>query len=86
MPIQHQDSMPVILEQISILTGKPVDEITFNGRFKEDLSIDSLEFVELISMIEVKLNIRLPDEQIAKCQTPDDLMAVVSQMGLDNGG
>lgn len=44
------------------------------------LGLDSVAIMELVSFFEEKLNIRMPDEDLAKVQTIGDLGAVVKRL------
>ena len=46
----------------------------------ESLGLDSVAIMELVSFFEEKLNIRMPDEDLAKVQTLGDLGAVVKRL------
>ena len=44
-----------------------------------DLGLDSVALIELIGYLEEKLQIRIPDEELADVQTLGDLNDIVSQ-------
>ena len=44
------------------------------------LGLDSVAVMELVSYFEEKLNIRMPDEELAKVQTLGDLGALVQRL------
>jgi len=44
------------------------------------LGLDSVAVMELVSFFEEKLNIRMPDEELAKVQTLGDLGALVQRL------
>jgi acyl carrier protein len=61
---------PIIAEQLKI---KPA-EIKLSSRLIDDLSADSLDAVEIVMGIEEKFNVEIPDEEIDKIKTIEDIV------------
>lgn len=59
------------------------DEIKDSSNFTEDLGIDSLMSIELLSRVEEIYNIQIPDSQYGRCVSLKDLSLLV--MELDGG-
>lgn len=61
------------------VNGKKLDGLTQETVISK-LGLDSVAVMELVSYFEEKLEIRLPDEDLAKVQTLGDLGAVVKRL------
>jgi acyl carrier protein len=61
------------------VNGKKLDGLTKDTVISK-LGLDSVAVMELVSFFEEKLNIRMPDEDLAKVQTLGDLGAVVKRL------
>ena len=68
-----------ISEQLS-LTGEEIASITENTRLREDLSIDSLEAVEIAMLLEDKLHIILEENDMDDVVTVGDLVSVIEKI------
>jgi acyl carrier protein len=61
------------------VNGKKLENLTQNTVISK-LGLDSVAVMELVSFFEEKLNIRMPDEDLAKVQTLGDLGEVVKRL------
>lgn len=61
------------------VNGKKLDQLSKDTVISK-LGLDSVAVMELVSYFEEKLNIRMPDEDLAKVQTLGDLGAVVKRL------
>ncbi|MGV3619877.1 MAG: acyl carrier protein [Archangium sp.] len=61
------------------VNGKKLEGLTKDTVISK-LGLDSVAIMELVSFFEEKLNIRMPDEDLAKVQTIGDLGAVVKRL------
>lgn len=61
------------------VNGKKLDGLTKETVISK-LGLDSVAVMELVSFLEEKLNIRMPDEDLAKVQTLGDLGDVVKRL------
>lgn len=61
------------------VNGKKLDGLTKETVISK-LGLDSVAVMELVSFFEEKLNIRMPDEDLAKVQTLGDLGEVVTRL------
>lgn len=52
-----------IFELVSKQLGKPIEEISVDSKFVEDLGADSLDNVELVMAIEQQFDLEIPDEK-----------------------
>lgn len=61
------------------VNGKKLEGLTKETVISK-LGLDSVAVMELVSFLEEKLNIRMPDEDLAKVQTLGDLGEVVKRL------
>ena len=61
------------------VNGKKLEGLTKDTVISK-LGLDSVAVMELVSFFEEKLNIRMPDEDLAKVQTLGDLGEVVKRL------
>ena len=61
------------------VNGKKLDALTADTVISK-LGLDSVAVMELVSYFEEKLNIRMPDEDLAKVQTLGDLVSLVKRL------
>ncbi len=61
------------------VNGKKLEGLTRETVISK-LGLDSVAVMELVSFLEEKLNIRMPDEDLAKVQTLGDLGEVVKRL------
>ncbi len=61
------------------VNGKKLDGLTKDTVISK-LGLDSVAVMELVSFVEEKLNIRMPDEDLSKVQTLGDLGDVVKRL------
>lgn len=61
------------------VNGKKLEGLTKDTVISK-LGLDSVAIMELVSFFEEKLNIRMPDEDLAKVQTIGDLGEVVKRL------
>lgn len=65
----------IIAEQLSLRE----DEIKAESRFVDDLGADSLDIVELIMEMEEEFDIEIPDEEVEKMMSVQDVVGYISQ-------
>jgi acyl carrier protein len=72
-----------IFEQVRKATAEvlriPLEKITMESRFKEDLGADSLDLVSLLMALDEELNTALPDEREANISTVGDAVRFVKK-------
>lgn len=61
------------------VNGKKLEGLTKDTVISK-LGLDSVAIMELVSFFEEKLNIRMPDEDLAKVQTIGDIGEVVKRL------
>ena len=70
----------VIISELSRLARLPADQIHLNSNLGTELGLDSMARVELLLLLESRLQRSIPDELIAKIQTVGDVAETVKTM------
>ena len=55
------------------------EKITLDASIADDLSIDSLDAVELVMALEEAFDIKIPDEELTNMETVKDIVACVEK-------
>lgn len=74
-----QEEKDIILELISNAAICEPDHITEETRLEEDLTLDSLDQVQLFYNIEREFNICISDSDIEKCKTVSQVFNLVAE-------
>ncbi len=59
--------------------GCDEEKITMEAKLAEDLSIDSLDAVELVMALEEAFGIKIPDEELANMKTVGNIVECVEK-------
>lgn len=68
-----------IIKIIANIAEVPARSLSGSTNLASDLELDSLDLVTLISEIETKYNLEIPDKEIKKIQTIDDIVAYLEK-------
>jgi acyl carrier protein len=60
-------------------TGLDVAEVTGSKSFTDDLDIDSLSMMTIVTLAEEKFNVRIPDEDVKNLVTVADAVAYITK-------
>ena len=71
---EHKMNFDEMKELIVDTLGCEEDQVTPSASLTKDLEADSLDLVELHMALEEKLGIKIPDEQLAKLDTIQDVL------------
>lgn len=74
MPELQERVRNVLAEQLSV----PVDKVTMDARFSEDLDADSLDLVEAVLGLEEELGIEVPEEEMESVKTVGQAVELVA--------
>ncbi len=66
-----------IRESIAAQLGISIDTVTAESRLIDDLKADSLDIVELVTGLEERYGIEIPEEDLPKLKTVGDVAAYV---------
>lgn len=68
-----------IIKVIAQLAEVPEKSLNGNTNLVSDLDFDSLDLVTLLSEVESKYNLEIPDKEIKKIQTIDDIVSYLEK-------
>ncbi|MCH9738809.1 MAG: acyl carrier protein [Candidatus Nanopelagicales bacterium] len=66
--------LAVIVNEVA---GVPVDQITLDKKFVDDLDVDSLSMVEVVMAAEDKWGVKIPDAEAKNLVTVGDAVAYI---------
>lgn len=73
------DAQQEVLEQLSVLTGIPLQEIHEETHLYSDLGLDSLMIIEMLLFVERRFGVSIADEEAPDIQTVGELLAELSR-------
>lgn len=59
--------------------NKPIEKVQAESRFVEDLSIDSLDMIEMLMALEDEFSISVPNDQVDNMKTVGDIVAFIEK-------
>jgi acyl carrier protein len=62
---------------VNEVAGTPIDDITPEKSFVDDLDIDSLSMVEVVMACEDKFGVSIPDGEVKNLKTVGDAVAYI---------
>ncbi|MEA3372321.1 MAG: AMP-binding protein [Campylobacterota bacterium] len=83
---QQEETLIEVIHALSVEVHPhhaPAEQITLDSTFDRDLGLDSLARVELISRVEARFRLALPEHTFAEAQTPRDLLRAIQGTHLD---
>jgi acyl carrier protein len=75
--MSEQDVLAGLAEIVHEITGVPAGQVTEEKSFTDDLDIDSLSMVEIVTAAEDKFGVRIPDEDYPKLATVGDAVRYI---------
>ena len=69
------DGLAVIVNEVA---GVPVEEVTSDKSFVDDLDIDSLSMVEVVMAAEDKWGVKIPDSEVKNLKTVGDAVTFIA--------
>ncbi|MFH0244674.1 acyl carrier protein [Streptomyces sp. HK10] len=76
----RQKIIGYMVERLGLEPG----EITDTARFKEDLELDSLDMVELVTILEGEAGVQLDDDAIGSLATLGDVVAFIESRSISD--
>ncbi|MFV0253812.1 MAG: acyl carrier protein [Beutenbergiaceae bacterium] len=67
-----------LAEIINEETGLPTDAVTADKSFTDDLDIDSLTMMTVVSVAEEKFEVTIPDEEVKNLATVGDAVGYIT--------
>ena len=77
----HPDVLKAIADVLDEVAGTPRDQVVPEARFAEDLEVDSLTMVEVVTACEDRFGVRIPDEKLEELRTVGDAADFISDAG-----
>lgn len=71
------DTREVLLDIIREYVDVPADEINTNQAFKTAMGVDSFIFMAMISSIEERFDLSIPNSDLLTFKTLDDIIAYI---------
>ncbi|WP_156250403.1 acyl carrier protein [Pseudactinotalea terrae] len=68
-----------LAEIVNEETGLPTDAVTAEKSFTDDLDIDSLTMMTVVSVAEEKFGVTIPDEDVKNLTTVGDAVSFIAQ-------
>lgn len=59
--------------------NKPIEKVQAESRFVEDLSVDSLDMIEMLMALEDEFAISVPNDQVDNMKTVGDIVAFIEK-------
>ena len=72
---QTLEGLAAIVNEVA---GTPIEDITPDKSFVDDLDIDSLSMVEVVMACEDKFGVKIPDDQVKNLKTVGDAVSFIS--------
>ena len=72
MAYTENEVLAGLAEIVAEETGLPADTVTSEKSFTDDLDIDSLSMMTIVTVAEEKFDVRIPDEEVANLTTVKD--------------
>ncbi len=68
-----------LAEIVNEETGLPTDAVTTDKSFTEDLDIDSLTMMTVVSVAEEKFGVTIPDDEVKNLKTVKDAVDFIKE-------
>ena len=72
MASSEQEVLAGLAEIVNEETGLPVDSVQPDKSFTDDLDIDSLSMMTIVTLAEERFDVRIPDEEVKNLTTVGD--------------
>jgi len=72
--VDRQDGLELLREVVSEVLSKDPEAVTEDSRFQDDLDADSLDFIEIVSALEERVDVHLPYGELKEVKTIGDAL------------
>ncbi len=79
MALSATEILEGLAEIVSEETGLPVESVKAESTFAEDLDIDSLSMMTIMTYAEERFNVRIPDEEATSLSTVQDAVSFIEK-------
>ena len=78
MALSEQEVLAGLAEIVVEETGVDTADVQLDKSFTDDLDIDSLSMMTIVTLAEEKFDVRIPDEEVKNLVTVGDAVAYIS--------
>ncbi len=78
MAYTEQEILTGLAEIVSEETGLPVDTVLPEKSFTDDLDIDSLSMMTIVTLAEERFAVRIPDDEVKNLATVGDTVTFIA--------
>jgi acyl carrier protein len=78
MAYTEQEVLEGLTEIVAEETGLPTDAVALDKSFTDDLDIDSLAMMTIVTHAEDKFDVRIPDEDVKNLATVGDAVSYIA--------
>ncbi|WP_136519697.1 MULTISPECIES: acyl carrier protein [Cellulomonas] len=78
MAYSEQEILAGLAEIVSEETGLPADSVLPEKSFTDDLDIDSLSMMTIVTLAEEKFDVRIPDDEVKNLTTVGDAVSFIN--------
>lgn len=78
MAYTEQEVLEGLAEIVAEETGLPTDAVALDKSFTDDLDIDSLAMMTIVTHAEDKFDVRIPDEDVKNLATVGDAVSYIA--------
>ena len=79
MALSDKEVLAGLAEIVAEETGLDAAEVTGPKSFTDDLDIDSLSMMTIVTLAEEKFGVRIPDEDVKNLVTVDDAVQYITK-------
>ena len=79
MAYTEQEILTGLAEIVNEETGLPTDSVELEKSFTDDLDIDSLSMMTIVTQAEDKFGAKIPDDQLAELKTVGDAVDFIAK-------
>ena len=78
MALTESEILAGLAEIVAEETGLPAEQVTPEASFADDLDIDSLSMMTIVTVAEEKFDVRIPDEEVKNLVTVGDAVKYIA--------
>lgn len=79
MALSEQDILAGLAEIVADETGIDAGDVQLDKSFTDDLDIDSLSMMTIVTLAEEKFDVRIPDEEVKNLVTVGDAVSYIAK-------
>lgn len=79
MALSEQDVLAGLAEIVVEETGVDAADVQLDKSFTDDLDIDSLSMMTIVTLAEEKFDVRIPDEEVKNLVTVGDAVSYITK-------